>query len=50
MIVARSRYHIASASFGKAGATVVVDEENTMGDELAKEIMRFFLAAATESS
>lgn len=39
MIIARSRYHIASAGLSKAGANVVVDEENTIGDMLAKEII-----------
>lgn len=39
MIVARSRYHIASASLSKSGANVVVDEETTIGDTLAKKIM-----------
>jgi CPA2 family monovalent cation:H+ antiporter-2 len=38
-IVARSRYHIASQSLKDAGATVVVDEENSIGDELAREVM-----------
>jgi K+:H+ antiporter len=39
MIIARSRYHNASESLRKSGATVVVDEESTIGDELAREIM-----------
>jgi len=36
-IIARSRYHIASDSLKAAGASLVVDEENTIGDELARE-------------
>jgi len=39
MIIARSRYHIASETLKNAGAAVVVDEENTIGDELAREVM-----------
>lgn len=40
MIIARSRYNIASDSIKHAGATVVIDEENMIGDELAKEIIK----------
>jgi CPA2 family monovalent cation:H+ antiporter-2 len=38
-IVVRSRYHIASNSLKDAGADAVVDEENTIGDKLAEEVM-----------
>ena len=38
-IVVRSRYHIASHSLKDAGANAVVDEENTIGDKLAEEVM-----------
>ncbi len=38
-IVVRSRYHIASQSLKDAGADAVVDEENTIGDKLAEEVM-----------
>jgi CPA2 family monovalent cation:H+ antiporter-2 len=38
-IIARSRYHVASASLAEAGADLVVDEENTIGDELSREVM-----------
>ncbi|MDJ0722497.1 MAG: cation:proton antiporter [Desulfobacterales bacterium] len=38
-IIARSRYHIASPNLGAAGASIVVDEENTIGDELAQEVV-----------
>ena len=38
-IVARSRYNIASQSLKDAGADAVVDEENTVGDKLAEEVM-----------
>lgn len=38
-IVVRSRYHIASHSLKDAGADAVVDEENTIGDKLAEEVM-----------
>jgi CPA2 family monovalent cation:H+ antiporter-2 len=42
MIIARSRYHIAAESLRLSGATVVVDEENTVGNELAEEVMKAF--------
>jgi CPA2 family monovalent cation:H+ antiporter-2 len=42
MIIARSRYQIASENLQAAGATVVVDEENTIGDELAHAVMESF--------
>lgn len=38
-IIARSRYHIASVSLADAGADLVVDEENTIGDVLSREVM-----------
>jgi len=38
-IIARSRYHIASESLQKAGADMVVDEENTIGDALSREVI-----------
>ena len=38
-IIARSRYHIASRNLQKAGADLVVDEENTIGDALSREVM-----------
>jgi len=41
MIVARSRYNIASRSLEEAGANVVVDEENSIGDELGKAIREY---------
>jgi CPA2 family monovalent cation:H+ antiporter-2 len=41
-IFARSRYHMASESLGASGATVVIDEEFTLGDELSTEIMASF--------
>lgn len=40
LIVARSRYHIASQSLMDTGADAVVDEENTTGDKLAEEVMK----------
>lgn len=39
IIIARSRYHIASPNLRAAGASLVVDEENTIGDELAREVV-----------
>ena len=39
MVIARSRYNIASESLETAGANVVVDEEQTIGDELAQAVM-----------
>ncbi|MDJ0668961.1 MAG: NAD-binding protein [Desulfobacterales bacterium] len=39
MIIARSRYHIASPNLRAAGASLVVDEENTIGDELAQKVV-----------
>ena len=39
MIIARSRYHIASQTLRDAGASLVVDEENTIGVELACEVV-----------
>lgn len=39
LISARSRYHIASPNLRTAGAALVVDEENTIGDELAREVV-----------
>ncbi len=38
-IFARSRYHIAIEAFKKSGAAVVIDEETTVGDQLARAIM-----------
>lgn len=38
-IIARSRYHIASDRLKASGATLVVDEENTIGDELARAVV-----------
>lgn len=38
-IIARSRYHIASDRLQAAGANLVVDEENTIGDVLARDVM-----------
>ncbi|MBW1890681.1 MAG: cation:proton antiporter [Deltaproteobacteria bacterium] len=39
IIVARSRYNIASQSLKDAGADAVVDEESTTGEKLAMEVM-----------
>ena len=39
VVIARSRYHVASASLRAARASLVEDEENTIGDELAREVM-----------
>jgi hypothetical protein len=39
IIIARSRYHIANPNLRAAGASLVVDEENTIGDELAREVV-----------
>ena len=38
MIIARSRYHIATDSLKEAGADAVIDEENSIGDELARAV------------
>ena len=40
VIIARSRYHIANADLRKAGADVTVDEELTVGIDLAQEVLR----------
>ena len=38
-IIARSRYHIANKDLRRAGADVVVDEEQTVGEHLAGEVV-----------
>lgn len=38
-IIARSRYHLASADLHKAGADITVDEEQTVGINLAREAL-----------
>ncbi len=48
-IIARSRYHIASDSLKAAGASLVVDEENTIGDELARETVESLRNARREA-
>lgn len=45
MIIVRSRYHIASNSLKEAGADMVIDEENTIGDELARAVSQASLSA-----
>jgi CPA2 family monovalent cation:H+ antiporter-2 len=40
LIIVRSRYHIASDRLKKAGASVVIDEEYVIGDDLADEVMK----------
>ena len=40
VIIARSRYHIANPELRKAGADVTVDEELTVGIDLAQEVLR----------
>jgi len=42
MIIARSRYHIANASLKSSGATLVIDEETTVGNELAQTILETY--------
>ena len=49
MIIARSRYHIASPTLRTAGASTVVDEENTIGDELAREVVASLKQANREA-
>ncbi len=39
-VVARARYHRFAAAIDAAGATVVVDEERRVGEELAREALR----------
>ena len=38
-VIARSRYHRHVADLQKRGATVVVDEENTVGEVLGRELV-----------
>ncbi len=45
LIIARSRYHSSSRSLSTAGANVVVDEEFTIGHELAREVIKSFQGA-----
>jgi CPA2 family monovalent cation:H+ antiporter-2 len=41
IVIARSRYHIAHWEIERSGAAIVVDEENLMGRELAREVLDF---------
>lgn len=39
-IIVRGRYHIARADLQQSGASLIVDEENMIGRELAREVIR----------
>lgn len=44
-VVARCRYHIAEEELRRAGADIVVDEEDMVGRELARQVVGFLQAA-----
>jgi hypothetical protein len=39
-IIVRGRYHIARTDLQQSGASLIVDEENMIGRELAREVIR----------
>ncbi len=47
-VVARGRYHIAEGELRRAGAAIVVDEEEMVGRELARQVVGFLKAASPE--
>jgi CPA2 family monovalent cation:H+ antiporter-2 len=44
-VIVRSRYHIATAELWERGAAFVVDEENVVGRELARQVIEFLREA-----
>ena len=49
-VIVRSRYHIATAELWGLGAAFVVDEENVVGRELARQVVDFLREAGPEVS
>ncbi len=49
-VIVRSRYHIATAELWGLGAAFVVDEENVVGRELARQVVEFLREAGPEVS
>jgi CPA2 family monovalent cation:H+ antiporter-2 len=47
-VVARCRYHIAEEELRRAGADVVVDEEDMVGQELARQVVAFLRSVSPE--
>jgi monovalent cation:H+ antiporter-2, CPA2 family len=47
-VIVRSRYHIATAELWELGAAFVVDEENVVGSELARQVTDFLREAGPE--
>jgi CPA2 family monovalent cation:H+ antiporter-2 len=49
-VIIRSRYHIATSELWDLGAAFVVDEENVVGRELARQVIGFLQEAAPEAA
>jgi monovalent cation:H+ antiporter-2, CPA2 family len=49
-VIVRSRYHIATAELWGLGSAFVVDEENVVGRELARQVVDFLREAGPEVS
>jgi CPA2 family monovalent cation:H+ antiporter-2 len=47
-VIIRSRYNIATRELWELGAAFVVDEENVVGQELARQVIEFLTEADTE--
>jgi len=48
-IIVRGRYHIARKDLQQAGASLIVDEENMIGRELAREVLRVLRQKQTDA-
>ena len=49
-VIVRSRYHIATPELWERGAAFVVDEENVVGRELARQVIDFLKDARTDQA
>jgi monovalent cation:H+ antiporter-2, CPA2 family len=49
-VIIRSRYHIATSELWELGAAFVVDEENVVGRELARQVVGFLREAHPEAA
>jgi CPA2 family monovalent cation:H+ antiporter-2 len=49
-VIVRSRYHIATHELWESGAAFVVDEENVVGRELARQVIEFLKEADAETT
>jgi Trk K+ transport system NAD-binding subunit len=49
-VIVRSRYHIATPELWEMGAAFVVDEENVVGRELARQVVQFLKDADPDTT